>query len=366
MNYRPSSLIPVSSSFFSGNESKYLLDCLSRNWITQGYYVRQFEEKFAAWAGRKRAIACSSGTATLHLALKSAGYGSGRGEQKDIAVIPAMIYIATANAAKYCGMDVYFTDVDVSTWCMNSSHADEAEDYHKLINGKLVVLPVDLFDSVSDVWDQPIVLDACHSYVSDSSEYAMATCISFYGSKLITTGEGGMVLTDDDDLVQQIKLYRGQGATIQGDYFHSVIGFNYRMTDLQAAVGLAQLEQIDSFIAYRRKLIDRYRENLRDDDRFTVQGGLRANGWMFALLLPFYCQESDRDKVRQDLLSSMIETRPFFRPIPSLPPYYESDYQAKYPVACELYRRGICLPTHVNLTLDNVDYICETLKEVVK
>lgn len=345
--YRPAFLIPISSSSFKGNERTYLLDCLSRNWITQGYYVRQFEEKMSEWSGRKHAIACSSGTAALHLALNSSNY--------HVAIIPALTYIATANAAKYNFMECIFHDVDPVSWCLPSKVLVNT-DY------QVLTLGVDLYDSLFiGSTSYPFAVDASESHIT--CEHALFSTFSFYGNKLITTGEGGMVLTDDDDLAAQIKLYRGQGATTQGDYFHSVIGHNYRMTDLQAAVGLAQLEQIDDFLITRRTIIDRYRENLRDDGRFTLQGGVRSNGWMFALLLPSYV---DRELVRTQLQNRMIETRPFFRPIPSLPPYFEPDWQAKYPVASDLYRCGICLPTHVNLTIDDVDYICETLKGVVK
>lgn len=347
MAYCPHSLIPVSSPCFKGNESKYVQDCISRNWITQGYYVRQFEEKMSEWTGRKHAIACSSGTAALHLGIKA--------RKQHFVVVPTLTYIATANAAKYSSVQSIFHDVDPVTWCLPTKI--------KINTGyQVLVLGVDLYDSLFvGSTDYPFAVDASESNIA--SEHALFSTFSFYGSKLITTGEGGMVLTDDDELATQVKLYRGQGTTIQGDYFHSVIGYNYRMTDLQAAVGLAQLEQIDEFLAIRRTIIDRYRENLRDDDRFTLQGGVRSNGWMFALLLPDHIS---KERIRTQLHDRMIETRPFFRPIPSLPPYYESDYQAKYPVSCELYRRGICLPTHVNLSIDDVDYICETLKEVVK
>ncbi len=348
--YRPSSLIPVSSSSFSGNEQTYLLDCLSRNWITQGFYAQKFEESFAQWAGRKHAIACASGTAALHLGIKAA---ISPGEDLIRIVIPALTYVATANAAKYCTDRLAFCDVHLDSWCASPESIVKPFD---------LVLGVDLYDSlVTSSSDCPIAIDASESL--EASKVSLFSTFSFYGNKLITTGEGGMVLTDDDDLAAQVKLYRGQGATTPGDYFHSVVGYNYRMTDLQAAVGLAQLEQIDEFIAYRRVIIDRYRENLKGDDRFTMQGGPRANGWMFAIILPDYENSS---RVQHELIDRMIQTRPFFRPIPSLPPYFEADWRAKYPVACELYRRGICLPTHVNLTLDQVDYICECLKEVVR
>lgn len=347
MTIRSPSLIPVSSSSLKGKEKRYLLDCLSRNWLTQGYYVRRFEEKMSEWTGRKHAIACSSGTSALHLALKASRYGF-----CDTITVPALTYIATANAAKYLDCKVRFCDVSSHNWCAVIEKGESIPD---------LVLGVDLYDSLFiGSSDYPFVIDASESCIT--CREALFSTFSFYGNKLITTGEGGMVLTDDDNLAAQIKLYRGQGATIPGDYFHSVIGYNYRMTDLQAAVGLAQLEQIDEFISYRRMVIDRYRYNLRDDDRFTLQGGHKANGWMFALLL----NSDNRDRVRKELLSCNIETRPFFRPIPSLLPYFEVDWEEKYPVSADLYKRGVCLPTHVNLSEGQVDYICEKLKEIVR
>jgi perosamine synthetase len=301
----------------------------------------------AEWTGRKHAISCSSGTAALHLAIGASGY--------HFAVIPVLTYVATANAAEYCNQQIIFHDVDPASWCLPAK-INVNTDY------QVLTLGVDLYDSLFiGSSDYPFAVDASESHITCGD--ALFSTFSFYGNKLITTGEGGIVLTDDDDLAQQIKLYRGQGATIPGDYNHSVIGYNYRMTDLQAAVGLAQLERIDEFIVYRRMIIDRYRENLRDDKRFTLQGGQRANGWMFALLLPGHVE---RVVVQERMREANIETRPFFRPIPSLSPYFESDWQEKYPVATDLYRRGICLPTHVNLTIDDVDYICETLQEVVR
>lgn len=351
ISYHPSSLIPVSSSRLGGNEQKYVLDCLSRNWLTQGYYVQRFEEAMSAWTGRKFALACSSGTAALHLAIKAS-----RSHGISI-VIPALTYIATANAVQYCTevKDIRFCDVDKLSWCARPKDVQFPE----------FVLGVDLYDAIwtprYPAYKYPFGLDASESHIT--SEPALFSTFSFYGNKLISTGEGGMVLTDDEELARLIKLYRGQGQTTPGDYHHSVVGYNYRMTDLQAAVGLAQLEQVDNFIARRREIINRYRYNLKGDDRFTFQGGQRANGWMFALLLPPY---ESIDRVRVELLQKKdIETRPFFRPIPSLPPYFEPDWKDKYPVSAELYERGLCLPTHVNLTDQDVDYVCECLMEIV-
>ena len=192
-SYRPSSLIPVSSSCFNGNESKYLLDCLSRNWITQGYYVKSFEQAMSEWTGRKHAISCSSGTTALHLGLRAGGYGF-----CDTVTIPALTYVATANAARYVDCKVKFCDVSCDSWC-----AVTVPDSG--FNPDLI-LGVDLYDSLSvGSISYPFAVDASESHATDGN--ALFSTFSFYGNKLITTGEGGMVLTDDDELADRDKLF---------------------------------------------------------------------------------------------------------------------------------------------------------------
>lgn len=343
-------IIKVSSSEFSGKEREYLNECLNRNWLSQGKYVKEFEEKFAEYVQAKYAIACSSGTAALHLAMLAldADYSN--------VIVPALTYVATANAARYCTDDVKFADILSDSWCLDSKSFNKIQS-----SPRDIVILVDLYDAVSDASqlksDCVVVSDRSESLIALGSS-TIAT-YSFYGNKIISCGEGGMVATNDKELADKIKLYRGQGATITGKYHHSVVGYNYRMTDIQAAVGLAQLEQISEKLAKRRAIVDRYRKNLSSEKSVTLQGGERASGWMMSVLLS---ELVDRDSIAKTLLNDFsVETRPFFIPLPSLP-MYEGEIP---PVAENVARRGLCLPTHTLLSDDNIDYICESLNRAL-
>lgn len=347
--------IPVSSSEFSSKEKDYLLDCLDRNWISQGYYVDKFERLFAEVSSTKHAISCSSGTAALHLALLSVG-----ADNHSAVIVPSLTYVATANAAKYCGADIYFCDIDPNNWCLDTLKCEDlARDLSDRYE-KVITIPVHLFDSVcEDVIDLTagvVIEDSCHlapDWTNTISVY------SFYGSKIISCGEGGMIVTDDDDIAERIRLYRGQGAKGKGSYHHEVVGYNYRLTDMQAAIGLAQLERIDDILNTRRRVIDRYRENLKDCS-ITLQGGERGSAWMMAVLLP---EGIDRDSIAYNLLANGIETRPFFEPLHTLPMY--RGVTADCSIAERVSKRGLCLPTHTMLIDNDIDYVCEKLRGIV-
>lgn len=375
--------ISVSATTLGDNEYQYLIHCLNTQWFSQGHYVREFESRFADYIGVKHALTCSSGTAALHLAMLALGVGP-----SDAVIIPALTYVATANAARYCGARVEFVDIDQDSWCMDHLQSvKRSYDLWELEKVNSYTVPVHLYDAVCavpcssrktdpeeadpDKWEyvkEPgghVIEDTCHAPGVDSygrrlGAWGAVGCFSFYASKHISCGEGGMITTNDDELASRIRLYRGQGATTPGTYHHSVIGYNYRMTDLQAAVGLAQLETLDERIRYRRQVIDRYRERLGANSKITLQGGERASGWMFACLLP---SGTYYESVKGRLLDLDIETRPFFEPLNSLP-IYGSD-SSSTPIASEVSRRGICLPTHCEIDDADVDYICDSLEEVL-
>jgi perosamine synthetase len=356
------SRLSVSAACFDGKEKEYLLDCLNRNWISQGYYVQKFEERFADLCGKRYAIACSSGTAALHLALLAYSIGSEFIGSKHGVIVPALTYIATANAARYCGAQVHFADIDAKSWCLDADSVDAL--YSQLLSEGICVaaiLPVDLYDAIAfstpHIHMASIIRDAAHS--TGIQPNAMIATYSFYGSKIISCGEGGMLVTNDESLMERAKLYRGQGATIPGVYHHSVVGYNYRMTDLQAAVGLAQLERLKRHLTIRRLLANRYRDNLSGIQYLTLQGGERASAWTFALLLP---EGVERKSIANRLLEDGIETRPFFDSIPSLPPYLGE----VPPVAASIAPRGLLLPLHCAMDVGDVDYICERLIESIK
>lgn len=336
-------MIHASAVDLSGREQEYVNDCLSRGWITQGRYVKRFEESFAEMCGVRYAIACNSGTSALHLIMLAIGVGS-----NDTITVPSLTYIATANAARYCGAGVIFDDIDPDNWCSDTDASDRLySDYSIAVN---------LYDSVANIdplASSTTIEDSCHA--PNKRLEGLAAAHSFYASKIIACGEGGMVTTNDQGLADLVRLYRGQGATITGRYYHSVVGYNYRMTELQAAIGLAQLERLPEILARRREIVDRYRSNLLSST-ITLQGGERSSGWVCAVLLP---EGVDRDSVAARLYDQGVETRPFFEPLHTLPPYI--DCEGKCPAAESIARRGLCLPTHTLLSDNDIDYVCGRL-----
>ena len=348
--------IRVSSCTFDGNESAYVAEVMSRKWVTHGEFVHRFEEAFAKFVGVNDAIACSSGSAALVLALKGLGVKAG-----DRVAVPAMTYVATANAVVQCGAVPVFVDVDRDTWCIDPERVPA--DVRGLI-------PVHLYGTVAHLpaWvidGRWILEDAAQAHGAmlrgrSAGSLGDAGAFSFYASKIIACGEGGMVTTNNDQVARDARLYRGQGADWARSYWHEVQGFNYRMTELSAAIGLAQLEQYPVFAAHRQALMDAYVQRIGTSVTFQPYTAASAN-WVAACLLP--ADANHRAAVERLLAHYGIETRPFFPPLTSMPAHF--DPTAHVPVAQELARRGICLPLHCDMTLADVEYVCNKLLEVL-
>ena len=360
-------LLHTSASSLRGNERQYLLDCIDRNHLSQGRYVRQFEHGLSSLLGARYVLSCSSGTTALHLALLAHGVGP-----QDTVVVPAMTYIATANAARYCGARVVFCDVDPVTWTLDPRKLRE------LLGalcppGRFVILPVHLFAALAPVDEiaemlaetrtsdnYTIIEDAAHVPGAKLSGKGSIATYSFYGSKIIACGEGGAVATDDEELASKVHLFRGQGVVAAGRYDHSVVGYNYRLTDLQAAVGCAQVERYTNMVAKRRRLATLYRQLL--SPLVQIQRSYIGVEWAMPVLLP---SRVDRDLIAGQLLHSYdIETRPFFTPLCDLPPYIDSIHTT-VDVSRMLAQRGIILPLHPELTEDDVRYVCQSLIDLL-
>ena len=357
--------ISAGSPSLHGNELKYVNDVLDRGWLTLGRYVTAFETAFAAYIGVKHAITVSSGTAALHLALLAAGIGAG-----DEVIIPATTFIATANAVTYCGATPVIVDVDPDTWCMGVKAMERA-----ITPRTRAVIPVHLYgvpariraiDGIAKRCGLKVIEDAAEALGAEYHGYKVGSmgdlgCFSFYGNKTITTGEGGMITTDDDVLAQKIRLLRGQGQVPGLRYVHDRVGYNYRLTDLQAAVGLAQLEQIDGILARRRAVIEAYREACDQTHWVSQLTPIYAEhgAWAFAVLLPDGC---DATIVAERLEQRGIETRPVFPPIHTQLPYLTNQ---RLPVAERIAERGLVLPTHAEMTPADARYVIDVLKEVV-
>jgi perosamine synthetase len=362
--------IPVAAPSLIGNEKEYVNDCMESGWISSaGKYIELFEARFAEFCGVKHAVACCNGTIALHLALVALGVRQG-----DEVIVPTLTFIATANAVTYCGAKPVFVDSEPETWNLDPARV-EAEITPRtkgIIAVHLYGHPAKM-DELKEIARRHklfLLEDAAEAHGAiykgkTIGSIGDAAAFSFYANKIITTGEGGMVVTDDDALAERARLLRGQGMDPKRRYWFPIIGYNYRMMNLPAAIGLAQLEKIDEQLEARKRVAALYRENLQDVDGLTrqnEQSWARHVYWMFNVVLEpgVWAQ---RDDVMEILSRQGIETRPVFYPMHSLPPYIDSARAGKFPVAEHLARNGISLPTWAGLKSDDIDYICNALRQ---
>ncbi len=358
--------IPLAEPLLDGNEKKYLLDCLDSNWISgSGKYIDLFEEEFARYCGTGHAIAVSSGTAALHVALLGFGIGPG-----DEVIVPDLTYVATANAVTYTGAKPVFADINPKTWTV-----DPQDVSARITNSTKAIIAVHLYGHPAEMETLcKLAKDHGLSLLEDAAEAHGAECFgkrvgnvsdaatfSFYGNKIITTGEGGMITTNSGELAAKIRLLRGQGMDPHQRYWFPVIGYNYRITNLQAAIGLAQLERLDWFVMRRREIANAYVNCLQGSGLLLPHEEPWAKNvyWLYSVCLP---SGIDRDEVMVQLASKGIETRPFFHPMHKLPPYEQgAEKNAQFPIATDVAARGINLPSAATLSNDDIGYVCETI-----
>lgn len=359
-------IIPVSDTRLDGNELRYVTQCLQSNWISSaGRFVREFEEAFAAAVGCRYGVACANGTTALHLALATLGLGPG-----DEVLIPTFTMIATANAVRYTGATPVLVDAERETWNLDVTQL--AAKVTPRTRGIVVVHtyghPVDMAP-VLDLAERRglwVVEDAAEAHGAryrdrSAGSLGRAAAFSFYANKIVTTGEGGMVTTSEPELARLARRLRDHAFSEERHFWHKYVGFNYRMTALQAAVGLAQTERLEELVEIRRRNAARYTERLRRLPGLTLpveRPWARNVYWMYGLLVEDEFGIS-RDVLRARLARQGIETRTFFIPIHLQPIYYELYRGQRYPVAEDLCRRGLYLPSGATLTEAEVDYVCE-------
>lgn len=356
-------MIHVAEPVLNGHEADYVSQCLANNQLTSGKFVERFEAEFARFVGTKHAVACSSGTAALHLALWALGVKEG-----DEVIVPALTFVATANAVRYCGARPVFADVLPDTWCI------DPESVKRLITKRTVgIVPVHLYGNPADMYELDRIAHLHHLFLlEDAAEAHGATCgnlrvgnlgnagtFSFYGNKIITTGEGGMVTTNNAEMAGRMRQLRGHCQVKPGEYLFDGLGFNYRLTDLQAAIGLGQLEMIDWHLRRRREVALAYRQKL--GETFVMQTSTpdtRPAYWMTTVLV------DKAPQVRNRLSKKGIETRPVFTPMTHFPMYFTSLRPAAT-VSERIAERGINLPSHARLSDEDIDLVCDALKEAV-
>lgn len=364
--------ISIAVPILNGNERKYVDECIDTGWISaNGRFIREFEAQFAAFCGTKYALACSNGTVTLHLALKALGIGPG-----DEVIMPTLTYIATANAVAYCGAKPVFVDSEPGTWNIDPDAIAE-----KITGRTKAVIPVHLYglpcnmDAIREIagrYGLAVIEDAAEAHGAKWRGETVGSMgdvgsFSFFGNKIITCGEGGMLTTNDRALYEKMKLLRSQGVDPNRRYWHTTVAYNYRMTNLQAAVGLAQLENAAWHLEQRRRVAGLYRRYLPMlEGQVAVQEipeGAEHVYWMNSVLLTAAVQV-ERDTVMERMEAAGIEMRPLFYPMHIMPPYEDKD--AHFPVAEALSARGINLPSHGLLTEEQVKYIVDMLCQSVR
>jgi perosamine synthetase len=361
---------PVAAPDLSGNESAYVNDCLRSTWISSnGPFISQFERCIAACTNTRHAIATCNGTVALHLALTGLGIGPG-----DEVIVPSLTFVATANAVSYCGATPVFADSAPDTWCLS------VESVARLLSPRTrAVIPVHLYGHPCDM-DPLLDLTRRHGLwvIEDSAEalgatyhgrpigsFGIISAFSFYGNKLITTGEGGMVVTNDDALAERLRLLRGQGMDPQRRYWHPLVGFNYRMTNIAAALGVAQMERFDQLLQARKQIAAWYNERLGNSPFLELPGeasGVSSAFWMYSLLIP---NQAWRDSLMADLAKRGIETRPFFYPVHEFPMYQGCRTDNHCPIARDRSYRGLSLPTSSYLKKWDIDVITRELRDLV-
>lgn len=350
------SRFPVAKPSLGELEEKYVTDALRSGWISSsGAYIERFEAEFASHCSTGHTVATNNGTTALHLVLAALDVGPG-----DEVVVPAFTYIATANAVVYCGAKPVFVDVDPATWCI-----DPAQVAAAITPRTKAVIAVDIYGHPADY---PALRRVCASnnvaLVADAAEslggtldnrpvgsLADATTFSFFGNKILTSGEGGCVTTDDTALADRMRLLRNQGMDPERRYYFPVVGFNYRMTNIAAAVLCAQLERSSHLIGERRRVVNAYNDafSLNSDLEVPVDApGVERAPWMASLIVKRN-SSVDRDKLMARLASTGVDTRPFFVPLPTLPPYAEPG-ERRFPVSEDIAARGFNVPTFPDLT----------------
>ncbi len=362
-------IIPVCEPALEGNETRYVMDCLNTNWISSaGKYINLFEQSFSRKVGCSYGVACVSGTAALHLIMAALGLEPG-----DEVIIPTHTMIATAYAVSYTGAKPVLVDSERRTWNMDLSQVEA-----KITPRTKAICVVHTYGHPVDmdvVWEIArrhnlyVVEDAAEAHGAlykgrPCGSLGDAAAFSFYANKIITTGEGGMVTSNNPELAETVRTLRDHAFSKERHFWHKYIGYSFRLTNMQAAVGLAQTEQMDKFVSWRRENAALYTSLLRDVPGLTtpVEEPWAQNVyWMYGVLVEDEFGIS-RDELRLRLAARGIETRTFFIPM-HLQPIYYADYKGeRYPVAEDLCRRGLYLPSASSLTRREIECVVDAVK----
>ena len=360
--------IPVYQPWLTDLEKKYLNEAYDSSWISsQGKFIDKAEELIADFIGTKYALVTSSGTTALHLSLRSLGLNYN--QQPFVIAVPNITFIASAFAPSYHEATLIFIDIDPNTWNMDMDHLESRLKKHNID----IVMPVHLYGNPCDMdrlkklqekYHFDIIEDACESLGASidgvkTGNLGDIGCFSFYGNKTLSCGEGGAITTNVESLYEQSKILRGQAQNPNKRYWHVDIGYNYRLTNIQAAILCGQLERQNEILSEKLRVSNRYLDNLKNTpvELQTVLSNHTHSYWLISIKLP-----TTSDKAQPILKKAGIDTRRMFYPITEMPPY-QGLTNRKFPNSKHLSNHGISLPSYPTLTNNEIDYICtEVLK----
>ena len=362
------SFIPIAQPELGKEEERLVLEGLRSGWVSSaGKFINEFEESFAAFCNTKYGISTSNGTTALHLCLAASGIGPG-----DEVLIPSLTFVATANAVSYTGAKPVFIDSEMETWNLDPEKIKE-----KINKRTKAIIPVHLYGHPANMG---IILAIAKKYgllvIEDAAEahgalykgrkvgsLGDAACFSFYGNKIITTGEGGMIVTGNRLFAEKVKVLRDHGMSKKRKFYHPKLGFNYRMTNLQAALGLGQMKRIDEFVERKITIAELYTKHLTPlSGRITLPphaSWAKSVYWMYSILIPNKGLKK-RDNLIKELKKQGVDSRPFFFPLHSISRYKTAENLIN---ATNLSKSGINLPSSFNLKETDIKYICHKIMD---
>lgn len=375
--------IALSLPNMAGNEWKYVKDCLDTGWISSvGSYVTQFEQMVADFAGAKYGIAAVNGTAALHISLLLSGV-----KQDDYVILPNLTFVASANSIKYLGAEPLLIDADPNLWQMDldlleeflENETDEKDgNLFYIKDGRRIgaIMPVHILGNMCDMdrflsivkkYPLPVVEDSTEALGTtykgvSAGKFSPLACFSFNGNKIISTGGGGVIVTDDEALAKHAKHLTTTAKASPDEYYHDEVGYNYRLVNVLAAIGVAQMELLPSFIKRKRECVSFYKKELEGvgDIRFQQElPDVQTNGWLFTI-------QTDRQKeLLAHLNANKILSRRFWMPMNKLPMYKDCVYVQQKDNSDYIYNTCLSIPSSTSITDEELEIVVREIKEAI-
>ena len=367
----PKPFLPVAEPDLGPLEEQYVLEAVRSGWVSSiGAFIDRFEREFAAFCGVKHCIALANGTVALHLALVARGIGDG-----DEVIVPDLTFVATAAAVRHAGATPVLVDVHPISMCIDPELVEQA-----ITPRTKAIIPVHLFGHPAAMTELRAIAKKHGLFLLEDAAEAHGASIegkrvgslgdaatfSFYGNKLITTGEGGCITTDDDDFAKRVRFLKDHAMSPERRYYHPEVGFNYRMTNLQAALGCAQLERYEEMRGRKAAVLQLYREQLGDVVTLNqTLAGVESVCWLVTALLPGeWSSERLEPFMAQLRREHGIDTRPFFVPMHELPPYRSEPMHCRegQPISSRVAAHGLCVPSSNHLSRTEIERVADALR----